>query len=1000
MSESYGFTALTTFGGILATKKFKADPLTGGIATEPYGKAKHFGIREVDFTGIDDFHGKLQLLLGDKHRFIVRGHPLPGTDLSRALRRLGPEPDEPATFGPCPRAWAMLDIDWQPAPEGIDPVADPEGALAFLLEKLPPELADVDVVVTWGSSQGIKPGKFSAHVFFLLEGPVPDADLRRWAEAQRARLPLDPAVFNPIQAHYTAAPVLVGLKDPLADRRIVLVTRGKRTATLDIPELPPPPAPGDRPVGGRTSRGYEAHRARIGTEDGFHGPILSAVGAFVAEHGPIGTDVDALIPDLQTAIRQADPGGRGPEEIDRYASDKFLRDLIRSTLRKEAAPTSDTTAATGTGPYDKRHGCYTFTKTLANSTPDTSVLTNFTAEIVEDLTVDDGAETHKFFGIEGTLCDGKRLPRIQVPAAQFMTMNWPPAHWGSDVVIFSGRDGKDRTRDAIQRFSIASGAKQCRTVFQHCGWRKINGEWFYLHAGGGIGAGGSRTDVHVELQGGLANLSLPDPPDDVGDLFAGILAALPGPDRIKLVLLAAVARAVLAEIAALVFSLFLLGATGRFKTEVAALYQKFFGSGFSPQLLPGNFASTANALERGAFTAKDCFYTVDEFTPKGVGTREAAELHAKAERLFRSVGNHAARNRLNQDTSARAGYVPRGFVVATGEDLPRGQSLLARLLSIEFDEGDITPADLTRAQHASGDFAELTSAFVKWLAPRIDELKKTAPARLEELRGKATAKGMHARTPDLVASLYYGMDTLATFLVESKALSVTLASDLLRKTWDALVLVAAAQSDHLRASDPITRLDALLSAIFSSGRGNLLDSRTGDKPENAVSWGWKKEVDPLGRVLWHRPGAALGYLSEEGEMLLDWEATYAVLQKLATEQGESLSLSSRSLLKLLDDRHRIVREPGSPTRTVRFTPPGGGDRGRYLHLRPQFLAGGGTPRERVQHVQHVPEAPQGPPVTAPLAVVSGSRDTLDMLDTFAGGGRGSGNFDADEEVVA
>ena len=142
------------------------------------------------------------------------------------------------------------------------------------------------------------------------------------------------------------------------------------------------------------------------------------------------------------------------------------------------------------------------------------------------------------------------------------------------------------------------------------------------------------------------------------------------------------------------------------------------------------------------------------------------------------------------------------------------------------------------------------------------------------------------------------------------------------------------------------------------------------------------------------------YLAADGGMYLDWEATYASLQKLATEQGESLPLSPRSLLKLLDDRHRIEREPGSPTRTVRFTPPGGGDRGRYLLLRPQFLAGGGTPRERVHGVQHVPDDPPGGVVTASFKAASAPVDTLDMMDTFPEGGRGSGKFDADEEVVA
>jgi hypothetical protein len=53
------------------------------------------------------------------------------------------------------------------------------------------------------------------------------------------------------------------------------------------------------------------------------------------------------------------------------------------------------------------------------------------------------------------------------------------------------------------------------------------------------------------------------------------------------------------------FSVFVYGATGRFKTALAPLLQQHFGTDFTAHRLPGSWASTANFNERLAFIAKD-----------------------------------------------------------------------------------------------------------------------------------------------------------------------------------------------------------------------------------------------------------------------------------------------------------------------------------------------------------------------------------------------------------
>src|SRR5262249_34850875 len=160
-----------------------------------------------------------------------------------------------------------------------------------------------------------------------------------------------------------------------------------------------------------------------------------------------------------------------------------------------------------------------------------------------------------------------------------------------------------------------------------------------------------------------------------------------GPDRIVLPVLAAVYRAALGDSD---FGLHLSGPTGCFKSELAALAQQHYGAGMDARNLPANWASTGNALEGLAFTAKDALLVVDDFAPQG-SSADVQRYHREADRLLRGQGNRAGRQRMRADGSLRPEKPPRGLVLSTGEDVPRGQSLRARLLTLEVSPGDLGP---------------------------------------------------------------------------------------------------------------------------------------------------------------------------------------------------------------------------------------------------------------------------------------------------------------------
>ncbi|MGH2688806.1 MAG: hypothetical protein ACRDKW_08370, partial [Actinomycetota bacterium] len=120
--------------------------------------------------------------------------------------------------------------------------------------------------------------------------------------------------------------------------------------------------------------------------------------------------------------------------------------------------------------------------------------------------------------------------------------------------------------------------------------------------------------------------------------------------------------------------------------------------------LPGSWSSTANALEGLAFAAKDALLVVDDFAPSGSVT-DTERAHREADRILRAQGSRSGRLRMRADGSLRTARPPRGLILSTGEDVPRGQSLRARMLVLELERGDVDWDALTRCQRAAADGA-------------------------------------------------------------------------------------------------------------------------------------------------------------------------------------------------------------------------------------------------------------------------------------------------------
>jgi Domain of unknown function (DUF927) len=159
------------------------------------------------------------------------------------------------------------------------------------------------------------------------------------------------------------------------------------------------------------------------------------------------------------------------------------------------------------------------------------------------------------------------------------------------------------------------------------------------------------------------------------------------------------------------------GETGAGKTALAALAQQHYGAGFSDRNLPGSWSSTANATEALAFTAKDMLLVIDDFCPNG--TRgDIARYNKEADRIFRAQGNSSGRLRMRADSTLRNAKPPRGLILSTGEDIPRGRSLRARVFVLELSPNvnatafeELIAGSVSTAANVDPDFATNVKEF-------------------------------------------------------------------------------------------------------------------------------------------------------------------------------------------------------------------------------------------------------------------------------------------------
>lgn len=589
-----------------------------------------------------------------------------------------------------------------------------------------------------------------------------------------------------------------------------------------------------------------------------------------------------------------------------------LRELSTSRL-SPPPPLLDLSPSPRAVPYEATpKGLVMYRQTLdgALSIP----LTNFNAAIQADILEDDGTEVRRSFVLEATR-EG-RTTRFQVPAAQFPSMSWVAEHLGAAAIIMPGNAIKDHARAAIQ---MLSAEIEERRVYTHTGWRQLDEQWYYLHAGGAMGAQGAAGRLHVTLDQALADYHLPEPPvppEAAAAIAASLRLLEVADDAVTVPIFAGIWRAALGHVD---LSLHLAGKTGIGKSVLAALAQQHYGPEMTSRRLPASWSSTGNALEALAFQAKDALVVIDDFCPTG-SQADVQRAHRDADRVLRAQGNQSGRQRMRPDGTLRPPKPPRGLILSTGEDTPRGQSLRARMLILDISPTTLRWEQVSDCQRdaAAGLYAQALAGFVHWLAPRYDAVARGIAAEVHELREQAV-HSVHRRTTDIMANLGLALRYFLAYAQDRGALNAEACEQLWQRFWAALAAASAAQEEHQSTEEPVARFFALLSGALMSGRAHVADAHTFREPgATAAHWGWRQHLSGSGletRETWQAYGDCVGWLRED-RLYLDPEAVFRTVQKFASEQNAALAMTQRTLWKRMREQNVLMREPSRSQNTV------------------------------------------------------------------------------------
>ena len=332
-----------------------------------------------------------------------------------------------------------------------------------------------------------------------------------------------------------------------------------------------------------------------------------------------------------------------------------------------------------------------------------------------------------------------------------------------------------------------------------------------------------------------------------------------------------------------------------------------FGGPFDRANVPSTFESTANFLEHLASQAKDVALLIDDMYPQST-EHDARQQEMIVQRLVRGQSSHSGRGRLRPDATARTSYSARGLIVATGELLPSGQSTLARMIVLELSRDQINIDKLSRSQEELDLYPSAMRHYLDWLAPQINDLRKTLPQELIKQRKELRRSDGHLNVAEMSAQLIMGWKMFLRCAFAIHAIDEVELVNLQKIGRQAMAKVADSQQQRISDEQPTHKFINIIKELLAQKRIYVCDKQTDKEPADFEYWGWIEKSTYEGIEKAPAPGAEkIGWVDDQYAYLFS-ESTYKVVARVAQEQGEPITIKKSTLYMQLRKAKILIPE--------------------------------------------------------------------------------------------
>ncbi|TIH19267.1 hypothetical protein D0S45_03545 [Marinifilum sp. JC120] len=494
--------------------------------------------------------------------------------------------------------------------------------------------------------------------------------------------------------------------------------------------------------------------------------------------------------------------------------------------------------------YYEENNCLYYNKPTGDGHT-SAKLSNFFTKITKEITLDDGYEEQKYYYLEGRHEDGKTFDPITWPATEFKKMGFIDSKYGAKAICYSNQ----QTHLGIAIKELSKNIVY-ETAYSHTGFRKIDDKYHYLSAAGAMSENSINPNTSVRLEQSLIHYNIPMPTRN--DMAVGMKASLKiidvAPDCVSFVGFIGAYRAILSEALPPEYSIFMYGHTGSRKTALARVLQAHYGKEFTSSAPLGNWISTANSTEKMIAMAKDALTVMDDYIEETISAKQA-ELDEFADRIHRGQSNKAGRTRMGASKELIEAYVPKGLILATGEQIPKGKgnahSLRGRMVITPLTTETINNDVLSALQDAGrkGLLTASAAAVIQWIIPKIDDFKIELITRRNEYRDENDhLKTIHDRTSDNYADLMVSLEVILQCFEDYEVITQEEKDNLLARGERALQLAIQRHGEFINPN-PTAQYLGDIKVALNDGTMHFVDSVNGGAPSNPELWGWK--VDPV-----------------------------------------------------------------------------------------------------------------------------------------------------------